>query len=507
MFDNKNTATGVDKGVYIIHNEDSKTTPELTFNYSSQKNIDDDDEKENSSCIAATATCLHYFTIVFLGLASWAVLWCAFGDEWSWNGRWFKPAVVVAIAWATGELLQMTTTLPPLLAALLTGMIARNIGYLDMRHYTEVDSFMRKIYPFIILGKGSLGWNLTYMKNNWKQVAALGVLPWTAEVVTLAICLNQLLGYPWIWGFLLGSIYASVSCPVLMPTVVKLTAGKNLGQNWPQLICTAGGTDTALSVGVSGVIHSFIMYEGDDAYRYIRAACALFVGAAVGVMWGSLAKFLPPSRDAYVTELRVLYVVIGGFCALFITSQFGWGGTGGVAVLACNATAAHFWAKSGWKLNNNPASTAYRIMWSSVEPALFAFTGTFFVIHPSISKLMLVGFGILFVCLAVRLIVAFLVCPTLTVRERLFVCCTWVPKSIVEAVLCPVAINAFIARGDHNEVQTEYAEYIMRLIVQAILITTPIGFLLTNHLGPILLKEKHKKCENGKMFFIRYLLS
>ncbi|KAH9643069.1 hypothetical protein HF086_018422 [Spodoptera exigua] len=412
-------------------------TPELTFNYSSQKNVFDDDKKENNSCTAATRTGLHYLTIVFLEL----------------------------------------------LTQILTGIVSQR----------------RKIYPFIILGKGSLGWNLTYMKNNWKQVAALGVLPWTAEVVTLAVCLNQLLGYPWIWGFLLGSIYASVSCPVLMPTVVKLTAGKNLGQNWPQLICTAGGTDTALSVGVSGVIHSFIMYEGDDAYRYIRAACALFLGAAVGVMWGSLAKFLPHSRDVYVTELRVLYVVVGGFCALFITSQFGWGGT------ACNATAAHYWAKSGWKLNNNPAATAYRIMWSSVEPALFAFTGTFFVIHPSISKLMLVGFGILFVCLAVRLIVAYLVCTTLTVRERLFVCCTWVPKSIVEAVLCPVAINAFIARGDHNEVQMEYAEYIMKLIVQAILITTPIGYLLTNHLGPILLKEKHKKCENGIVIQIIWL--
>lgn len=63
--------------------------------------------------------------------------------------------------------------------------------------------------------------------------------------------------------------------------------------------------------------------------------------------------------------------------------------------------------------------------------------------------------------------------------------------------MCPVAINAFIARGDHNEVQMEYAEYIMKLIVQAILITTPIGFLLTNHLGPILLKEKQKNVKTN----------
>nr|XP_021189275.2 putative SLC9B1-like protein SLC9B1P1 isoform X2 [Helicoverpa armigera] len=472
-------------------------TPELTFNYSSEKNVGEAEEKENAACIAATTTFLHYFVLIILGLASWSLLWCAFGEEWSWNGRWFRPAVVAAIAWVAGEILQMTTTLPPLLAALITGIAARNIGYLDMRHYTAIDGFMRKIYPVLILGKGSLGWNLTYMRQNWKQVASLGVLPWTAEVVTLAVCMNLLLGYPWIWGFLLGSIYASVSCPILMPTVVKLTAGKNLGQNWPQLICTSGGTDTALSVTAFGIIHSFIMYDGDDTiYRYTRAACALFLGTVAGVIWGTLAKFVPHARDAYVTELRVLFVLVGGLCALFITSHFGWGGAGGIAVLACNATAAHHWAKAGWKLNNNPASTAYRIMWSSVEPILFAYTGTFFVIHPSLSRVMLVGFGVLVVCLAVRLITAFLVCPSLSIRERLFVCCAWVPKSIVEAVLCPIAITAFISTGRHDKVQMEYAETLMRIIVQAILITTPIGFLLTKHLGPILLREKHKKCQN-----------
>ncbi|XP_026738097.1 sodium/hydrogen exchanger 9B1-like isoform X1 [Trichoplusia ni] len=493
MTENKNTTKALDKGVYIVHSDDLKTTPEITFNYNSdKKTIEDDVKKENKFCGAATDTLGHYLILVILGLASWGLLWCAFGEEWSWNGRWFKPAVVAAIAFAAGEFLQMTTSLPPLLAAILTGITARNVGYLDMREYTELDSFMRKIYPVIILGKGSLGWNLSYMKKNWQQVAALGVLPWTAEVATMAVCMNLLLGYPWLWGCLLGSIYASVSCPVLMPTVVKLTAGKNLARNWPQLICTAGGTDTALSVGVFGVLHSFIMYDGDDAYRYIRAACALLLGVVVGVSWGSVAKFLPRCRDPYVTELRVLFVVVGGLFANFLTSQYGWGGTGGIAVLACNATAAKHWAKDGWRLNNNPASTAYRVMWSAVEPALFAYTGTFFVMRSSISKVMFLGFGILVICLAVRLTVSFLVCSNLQLRERLFVCCAWVPKSIVEAVLCPVAINALLSRGQYDAQTMEYAEHLMRMTVQAILVTTPIGYLLTSQLGPILLKENSK---------------
>lgn len=54
--------------------------------------------------------------------------------------------------------------------------------------------------------------------------------------------------------------------------------------------------------------------------------------------------------------------------------------SGGVAVLACNATAATYWAKDEWKLNQNPASTVYRVLWSFCEPVLFAYTGTFFIV-------------------------------------------------------------------------------------------------------------------------------
>ncbi|XP_075992163.1 sodium/hydrogen exchanger 9B2-like isoform X3 [Anticarsia gemmatalis] len=473
-------------------------TPEITLNYNSEKNaIKGDDTKKNKDVFgSATPTLLHYVLLLVLALATWGLLWCAFGEGWSWDGRWFRLAVVGCMAWASGEALHMSTSLPPLLAALLTGIIARNVGFLDMRDYTEIDSFLRKIYPVIILGKGSLAWDLNFMKKNWQLVASLGILPWVTEVLTLAVCMHVFFDYPWMWGILLGSSYASVSCAILMPTIQRITGGKNLSQNWPQLICTAGGTDTALSVGIFGVVHSFMMHEGDEPYRYLKAAFALLLGVVVGASWGSLAKFIPHSKDFFVAELRLLFVLIGGLFTFFLTAKYGWGGTGGIAVLACNSTAAKCWEKDGWKINKNPASTAYRVMWSSLEPIVFAYSGTFFVIRASLTNVMLIGFGILCVCVVLRLTVAFLVCSSLTVRERFFVCCVWIPKSLVEAVLCPVAFNALVARGHYDEKEMEYAELYIRIIIQAILITTPIGYLLTNHLGPILLKEKQKKCDN-----------
>lgn len=70
----------------------------------------------------------------------------------------------------------------------------------------------------------------------------------------------------------------------------------------------------------------------------------------------------------------------------------------------------------------------------------------------------------------------------------------------LQAVLCPLAIDTLIMKNSTDVHQMKYAEDLMRLIVQAILITTPIGYLLTNHLGPVLLKSKPKKDKGTHTF-------
>ncbi|CAG9099624.1 unnamed protein product [Plutella xylostella] len=416
--------------------------------------------------------------------SSWGLLYCAFGSDWRWDGPWSRLALVAAVAWGGGRLLQATTTLPALLAALATGIVATNLDFLDMRDYSEVDVFLRKIYPVVILGKASLGWNVNYMRTEWKRVVSLGSLPWAAEVAAVTVSTHLLLGFPWLWGVLLGSIYASVSCAVVMPSVARQQR-PGCSRNWPQLVCTAGGVDTALSVGVYGLVYSYMFVNASDVYKYVKAALTLFVGVALGVGWGSLARVAPHRDDAYVTELRILLVLLGGLLGNFGTMLLGWGGVGGVAVLACNATAAHHWARAGWALNKNPAATAYRVAWAALEPMVFAYSGTFFKIDASTWDTLLLGLGVLAVSLGVRLAVTWVVCVGLSTRERLYVCAAWVPKSIVPAVLCPLAIDTLLP--DVDDPRMEYAETLMRLLVQLIIITTPLGFLLTDRLGSWLL--------------------
>ncbi|XP_053605076.1 sodium/hydrogen exchanger 9B2-like isoform X2 [Plodia interpunctella] len=464
---------------------------------SASKNVDYEKNKHILCDGSTSSSILHFTTLFILGLCVWGFLWSSCGSSWNWNGEYFRLVLVGVVAWGSGLVLQRLTSLPPLLAALLTGILARYLNLLDMRQYTNIDGFLRKIYPIVILGKGSLAWDVNYIRSNWGQVVALGVLPWLTEVTVLAALTNILLGFPWIWGFMLGSVYASVSCPVVMPLVVKHSS-LCIQRNWPQFVCTAGGVDTALSVGIFGVLYSFLFYDTDDTYRYAKAGLSLFAGVALGISWGTLAGLLPHAQDYYATELRILLVVMGALSGNFITSMFGWGGTAGVAVLACNATAATFWVRRGWKLNNNPAATTYHVFWAFCEPLLFAYTGTFFVIDSTTAETSLVpGFAILAICLSARLCMVCLVCWNLSLKEKLFVCCTWIPKSIVEAVLCPVVLTTLISKHTQDDQVMKYAEDIVKLIVQAILVTTPLGYLLTSHLGPILMRSAAKDIESA----------
>ncbi|XP_073941634.1 sodium/hydrogen exchanger 9B1-like isoform X2 [Choristoneura fumiferana] len=484
------------EGDAIRHSLASTAPPNITAEKNKEDNVKNKSEDIRSKTAALWT---HFFTLTILGVMMWGLLWCAWGPGWRWDGPWVRLGAVAVVGWSSGQALQALTTMPPLLAALLTGILARNIGFLDMRDFIEIDGFLRKVYPVVILGKASLGWNVDYMRRNWLGIAALGVLPWAVEVTAVAACAHFVLDFPWLWGFLLGSIHASVSCAVVMPGVIRLGASCGSGRNWVQLVCTAGGTDTALSVGVYGLFFSFMFHAETDVYKYVKAGSTLFVGVVLGVAWGSLAKFVPHAQDYYVTELRILFVLVGGLLANFLLLHLGWAGTAGVAVLACNATAAMHWARNGWPLNNNAAATAYRVLWAALEPTLFSFTGTFFAIDHDLWNVMLVGLGILFLCLVLRLAVAALVCWDMTLREKLFVCCTWIPKSIVEAVLGPLALTTVISRGSYKGSETDYvyAETLMKILIQAIIITTPIGYLLTNYLGPKLLKKPKKDCENN----------
>ncbi|GBP62611.1 hypothetical protein EVAR_46450_1 [Eumeta japonica] len=96
------------------------------------------------------ANVLHFVTLATLGLLTLGIWWSAGGGGWQWGESALRLSGPPALGWAGGRVFQ-SAGLPPQLAPLLTGVLARHFGYLNMRHYTDVDYMLR---PSIATIKG-----------------------------------------------------------------------------------------------------------------------------------------------------------------------------------------------------------------------------------------------------------------------------------------------------------------------------------------------------------------
>ncbi|CAB3231154.1 unnamed protein product [Arctia plantaginis] len=440
---------------------------------------------------------LRQYAGVFLcGLTLWGSSWFLLKDSILPDGSLFNMMGVVIAGYIFGHTLERFTTINPVVGMTLTGALYRNFGppnFLKDPAADLIDYHLRRIYPVIILTKGPLSWNWEYIRHHSLKVFSLATLPWIIECLSTAFFAHILLEYPWYWGLHLGSILASVSPAIVVPTTLSLHA-KGLGtkNQISLLVGNAGGLDTAFTEGLCGVINSAIFYPAPLVYRTVKGLLAIFVGIALGIFWGVLSDEVPDHSDIYAPTIRSLLIFAGGVLLTYASGYLGWGGASGVAIMVCAGTAATRWARRDWPLTNNPVWEVYKLLWRIFEPMLFTLSGYFLDISEISGKELCLILGCIFAALVLRLLTAFLVALAneLSVKESLFIAVTWIPKAIVEAVLVRVAMDSLWddATAKDKKIATQHAN----IIVIAILLTTTLGSVLTTVLGPILLSQESR---------------
>ncbi|XP_052747244.1 sodium/hydrogen exchanger 9B2-like isoform X2 [Bicyclus anynana] len=435
----------------------------------------------------------QYVAVILCGLFLWGTSWFLLKDLVLPGGCLFNFTVMIVMGYAFGHTLERYTTISPVVGMTLMGALCRTlvpVNFLENPTADAIDFHLRRIYPVIILTKGPLTWNWEYIKSNSVKVFSLATLPWIVECLSTAFFTHVLLGFPWYWGLHLGSILASVSPAVVVPTANALNA-KGLGSKnqIALLVGNAGGLDTAFTEGMFGVINSAIFYPSAPIYRIVKALLAIFVGIGLGVAWGVLADILPDHNDLYAPTIRTLHIFSGGIFIMYAGGYFGWGGVC-VAVMVCACAAGTRWARRDWPTNNNPVAEVFKLLWRIFEPMLFTLSGYFL----EVSGLTARDFGLFLACifsaLLIRMLTAFLVALAngLTIKESIFIAITWIPKAIVEAVLVRVATDSLWAEG--STAQDKWiAKQHSNIIVIAIILTTLLGSLGTTTLGPILLSR------------------
>ncbi|XP_059046569.1 sodium/hydrogen exchanger 9B2-like isoform X1 [Achroia grisella] len=434
--------------------------------------------------------------IIMFFLLTWGILYAELGESVGLNGELLSMTFLVIAAYLIGWLWLKITTLPALIGMLVTGILFQNLNIIHMTDtYRKLNQDLRKVALVIILTRAGLGLDAAILRKHYVAVLQLGLLPWLVECVAISVTSHYLLGLPWIWGFLLGSMIASVSPAVVVPCLFRLRdVGYGVSKGIPTLLLAAAAIDDSISVAVFAIILNAMFSPGSVTFNIVKGPLSIIVGVLFGSLWGAMLAIIPEKGDIYMVPLRFLALFLGGLFALFISSLIGWSGAGPLAIVSSGFVAAYFWEKQGWVVNKNPVSNIFRILWIFFEPILFAFTGAQITISALDPEVIKMGAICLISCLLLRVIATFLVsfgCG-LNKKEKLFIGVTWLAKATVQAALGPAAldlVNSGQTSGLPPSEEEQHSKALLAVSVLSVIISAPLGAILIAITGPKLLSK------------------
>ncbi|KAJ4436481.1 hypothetical protein ANN_16512 [Periplaneta americana] len=428
--------------------------------------------------------------LFLIGVLCWGIVYAVLGETAAPGGQLFGLAILCIAAHFGGWLMSLTT-LPALIGMLMVGILFQNVGLVHIEgEYNEVVVVLRKIALVIILTRAGLDLDPAALKRLRITVPKLGLVPWVVECVVMAIMTYYLLGLPWIWGFLLGSVIAAVSPAVVVSCLFRLRQkGYGVAKGIPTLIIAVSGIDDATSVAVFGIIHSIMFTSETLLFQIIQGPLSIIGGIGFGVLWGILLKYVPEKQDPFVVPLRILMLFGGGLIAVLGSESIGYGGAGPLGCIAAAFVSLYFWSQQGWEVEDNPVATAFEIFWMIFEPVLFGLTGTQIKIDELEPHTVTIGLACLVAGIVARIIFTVIIAvgSKLNLKEKIFVALSWMAKATVQAALGPVAMDSVRDSGSSQDKQ--YAEYVLVICVLSILLTAPIGAIIITLSGPRLLKK------------------
>ncbi|XP_046401429.1 sodium/hydrogen exchanger 9B2-like isoform X2 [Ischnura elegans] len=459
------------------------------------------------------------FSLLLVIILSWGVVYLMLGEPAAPpNGQLFSLALLCITAKLGGWLVSLVH-MPSLLGMLLVGVIFQNIGLVHITGtYVGIVSNLRQVALVLILTRAGLDLDPAALKRLYATVLRLGLVPWTVECTIIALMTHFLLGLPWIWGFLLGSIVAAVSPAVVVPCLIRLREkGYGVAKGIPTLIIAVSGIDDAFSVAVFGVIQSMMFSSDALAYEILMGPLAIILGVGFGIVWGLLSKYVPDRGDPFVVPLRVLMLFGGGLVAVIGSEEIGFGGAGPLGCITAAFVSCVCWTSQGWDIEDNPVATAFEVFWIIFEPILFGLTGTEIKLDELEPRLVSIGLSILIVGVVIRILCTIIIsigCK-LNLKEKIFVSLSWMAKATVQAALGPVVLGLLTGKSEeggikHNTAITdgnpvdddglnpakdeiEWAKIVLVISVLSIMLTAPIGAIAISLSGPRLLKKASRR--------------
>jgi len=397
-------------------------------------------------------------TLSLILVTLWAVCYCVLGEVAMpghhhiyvtiEGGTLFSLLVMFTVSSVAGWLVQWIH-LPPLLGMLLTGILLRNVPYIDVAKGVDPNWYAatRTTALVVILLRACLGLNPEVLKTLSGMVFRLAMLPCLIETGAVTLASHLLLGLPWTWSAMLGFSLAAVSPAVVVSCLLSLQdKGYGVVKGIPSLVIAAASMDDVLAISCFTILLGITFHTSDNTVEgtsmpmlLLRAPLEIVVAVVFGLVWGLIITYLPAQPDPSPI-LRLILLLLGALLAMFGSDVIHLKGAGALAILVMAFTAGVGWRRQGWT-DDNPVSAYLANMWVIFQPLLFSLIGA--EIQVTEMSLSTVGWGsiVLFVGLTARVLAAFGAVSggRNNIKEKIFVSLAWLPKATVQS--CPPCVS------------------------------------------------------------------
>uniref|UniRef100_F6V2D6 Cation/H+ exchanger transmembrane domain-containing protein n=1 Tax=Monodelphis domestica TaxID=13616 RepID=F6V2D6_MONDO len=388
----------------------------------------------------------------------WGVIWSYTGHEILPGGRLFGTLVIFLCAIIGGEIVKlikipMVPPLPPLLGMLLAGFALRNLPGINqhINVIPVVSACLRNTALTIILVRAGLGLDPEALKKLKGVCLRLSMGPCFSEACATAIISRFTLHFPWHWGFLLGFVLGAVSPAVVVPSMLMLQdKGFGIKKGIPTLLVAASSFDDILAITGFNAFLNITFSTGPVYQTLLKGLFEAIISVIIGVTMGLFCRYFP-SKDQKARHWQRAGLILGlSILAVIGSNRLGFHGSGGLTAIMLTAT-------SGSKLFK-------------------------FLLGTCVATLSM--------ALLVRIMVTFFLVSftDFSIKEKIFVALSWIPKATVQAVLGPLALET--TRSLNTPHLEAYAKTVMTMAFLGILITAPNGALLIGLLGPSILSKE-----------------
>ncbi|KAI6206033.1 hypothetical protein M3Y94_00859800 [Aphelenchoides besseyi] len=380
--------------------------------------------------------------------------------------------------------------LPPLLGMLMAGILVRNVSFLSTVFCIDSDwsRIITKLAVILILMRCGINLQPEVLRNSWASFLSLGFVSTTVEAAAIFVVSFLILETSIPMAIAFAYVLCSTSPAVTVPSMIRLQ-DKQLGvaEGIPTILLASATIDNIYCI-VSFVVCSSLSTAGGDKILMVIVSVVLQIGLGfvIGIIVGLFLRYFPRSNMSALAFVRCSSLAFASMALVFGSKAMGFEAFGPVAVLIACFVVSIKW-KSGSEDAGKTEETCFRLTWLLVfQPLLFVLIGLLFEFSQLTWKTVGLAVCVLFTGVAVRFAAVLLISLPMKfkLKRKFFISVCFFPKATIQAALAPM-----IAQFATEQTPTSTVSFMLQTCVLSILITAPIGQVIIDRLGVVLLKD------------------